>query len=362
MTLTFLRSNRQTLHDSHAGPPSIWESHGHVIRRTVSNPLSQQTIQRLAFVRFLHEQGVAQSAQPEPMSAAAILSFQDAVEHFLLVSADHLGVNLPSNMQFMQYWERLQPKLPEGQVLPSKQALGRVNKLRVDLKHHGNIPSSHAIAQAKADVTTFFTDATKMIFNVDFETVDMADLVAHTEVARLLHEAHTHFVVDDIVSAMAGLALAFEELLDHYTDRRVAAWGRSPFAFGKEVPTFRPEKSERNTPVARQVSALTSAALEMRQAMQVMALGIDYARYVHFNVLVPMVTRYWNGSIMINVTDMDKAMTADDYQQARLFVIESALQAARADATFARLDAQFPQDVDVDIEQWPWTGAAGSGN
>jgi hypothetical protein len=328
----------------------------------VSKPLSQQTIQRLAFVRFLHEQGVAQSAQPEPMSAAAILSFQDAVEHFLLVSADHLGVNLPSSMQFMQYWEKLQPALPEGQVLPSKQALGRINKLRVDLKHHGNIPSSHAIAQAKADVTTFFTDATKMIFSVDFETVDMADLVAHAGVARLLHEAHTHFVVKDIVSAMAGLALAFEELLDHYTDRSSAAWGRSPFSFGKEVPTFRPEKDERGTALARQVSALTSAAIEMRQAMQVMALGIDYARYVHFNVLVPALSRYWNGRIVINVTDMDKAMTVDDYQQARLFVIESALQAARADATFARMDVQFPQDVDIDIEQWPWTGAAGSGD
>lgn len=103
-------------------------------------------------------------------------------------------------MQFLQYWENLQSKLPAGQVLPSKQSLGRVNKLRVDLKHHGNIPSSHAIAQSKADVTTFFTDAARMIFNIDFETVDMADLVAHPEVARLLHEARTHFEADRVVS------------------------------------------------------------------------------------------------------------------------------------------------------------------
>ncbi|MGW7196149.1 hypothetical protein [Streptomyces chryseus] len=319
----------------------------------MSKPLSQQTIQRLAFVRFLHAQGVAQSAQPEPMSAAAILSFQDAVEHFLLISADHLEVNLPSSMQFLQYWEKLQPKLPTGQVLPSKQALGRVNKLRVDLKHHGNIPSAHAIDQSKADVTTFFTDAARMIFDIDFETVDMADLVAHPDVARLLREARAHFESDRIVFAMAGLTLAFDELLSHYTGRR-EGWGRSPFTFGDRLPIFRPDRTERDSPVSRQLRALTTATMKLRQAMKVIALGIDYARYVHFTVMSPDLSWYPNGRITFSVTNMSKAPTADDYQQARLFVIESALQAARADAILERLDAHVPEDIDYDIEEWTW--------
>ncbi|MFH8475729.1 hypothetical protein [Streptomyces sp. NPDC018000] len=326
----------------------------------MTSPLSQQTIQRLAFVRFLHEQGTAQSAQPEPMSAAAILSFQDAVEHFLLVSADHLGVNLPSSMQFMQYWERLQPKLPTGQVLPSKQALSRVNKLRVDLKHHGSIPSSHAIAQARADVTTFFTDATQMIFNVDFKTVDMVDLVAQPTINRLLHEAQTHFDADDKVFAMGGLAIAFQELLRHYTDRRIEGFGRPPFSFGNRLRFFQPDKDQQGSAVSRQLTALTTTTMELQEALQVIALGIDYARYAHFNVMVPAVDKYEDGSIVLAVTDMDMATTADDYQQARLFVIESALQAARTDATFDQLKVRFPNDVDFDIEEWTWTGPAGS--
>lgn len=328
----------------------------------MTKPLSQQTIQRLAFVRFLHAQGVAQSAQPEPMSAAAILSFQDAVEHFLLISADHLEVNLPSSMQFLQYWEKLQPKLPAGQVLPSKQALGRVNKLRVDLKHHGNIPSSHAIAQSKADVTTFFTDAARMIFNVDFETVDMADLVAHPEVARFLREARTHFEADRVIFAMAGLALAFEELLEHYMSRK-KGWGESPFTFGDRLPMFRPERSERDSPVSRQLKALTTATRQMKQAMRVIALGIDYARYVHFSVLTPNEISWGrDGSIKFSVDDMSKSLTADDYQQARLFVIDSALQAARSDAMLERLAVHFPEDIDYDVEEWTWVGPSDSPN
>jgi hypothetical protein len=307
----------------------------------VSKQLSQQTIQRLAFVRFLHEQGIAQSAQPEPMSAAAILSFQDAVEHFLLVSADHLGVNLPSSMQFMQYWERLQPKLPTGQALPSKQALSRVNKLRVDLKHHGTIPSSHAIDQAKADVTTFFTDATPMIFNVGFKTVDMVDLVAQPTTSRLLHEAQTHFDTGDIIFAMGGLAIAFRELLEHYTRRSVEGFGRPPFSFGRRLSGFRPEKDQRGNAVTRQLIALTMTTSELRHALQVISLGIDYARYAHFDVMVPAVDKDMDGTTRITVTALDRATTADDYQQARLFVIESALQAARTDATFDQLKIRF---------------------
>ncbi|MGW8688103.1 hypothetical protein ACWGNN_45320 [Streptomyces sp. NPDC055817] len=328
----------------------------------MTKPLSQQTIQRLAFVRFLHAQGVDQSVQPEPMSAAAILSFQDAVEHFLLISADHLEVNLPSSMQFLQYWEKLQPKLPAGQDLPSKQALGRVNKLRVDLKHHGNIPSSHAIAQSKADVTTFFTDATLMIFNVDFGSVDMVDLVAHPAIKRVLHEAQTHFDAGDIVFAMGGLAIAFQELLDHYTRRRIGGFGRPPFSFGKSIPSFRPDKNQRGSAVTRQLTALTSTTRDLKEALQVLSLGIDYARYAHFNVIVPGVNKYADGSTRIAVTDMDRATTNDDYQQARLFVIESALQAARTDATFEQLNVRFPNDVDFDVEEWTWTGQAKSGD
>lgn len=327
----------------------------------MTNQLSQQTIQRLAFVRFLHEQGTAQSAQPEPMSAAAILSFQDAVEHFLLVSADHLGVNLPSSMQFMQYWERLQPKLPAGQVLPSKQALNRVNKLRVDLKHHGNIPSPHAIAQAKADVTTFFTDATQMIFGVDFKTVDMVDLVAQPTISRLLHEAQTHFDADDIVFAMAGLAIAFRELLRLYTDRRrVEGIGWPPFSFGRDIPYFRLDEDQRESAMARQLTELTETTRDLQRALKVISLGIDYTRYAYFNAMVPGVYDDKDGSTTIVVTDLDAATTADDYQQARLFVIESALQAARTDTTFDQLKIRFPSGYNGGIHERTWAGGKGS--
>lgn len=66
----------------------------------MTQPLDPLTVQRLAFIRFLYEQGVSQADQPEPLSATAVLSFHDAVELFLRLAAEHLHVNLPTDVKF----------------------------------------------------------------------------------------------------------------------------------------------------------------------------------------------------------------------------------------------------------------------
>ncbi len=319
---------------------------------TPTNPLTPQTVQRLAFIRYLHEMGVAQSAQPEPLSATAILCFQDAVEHFLLLSADHLKVNLPSGMQFLQYWEKLQPALPSGHQLPSKQPLDRVNKMRVALKHYGTIPSFTAIAQAKADVSTFFTDATQLIFGVDFAAVDMIDLVDRPQTVQVLRHAQTRADAGDFPEAMAGLMIAFTELIDHYTEVRHP--GQGPFQFGRTVKDYRNEKQtlpdtgirqkDRSTGALsrglgksmQQLEALTTATQEIQRAMRMISLGIDYARYAQFEVLAPRLQQEWTGAPKFIVTAGHATLTLDDYRFGRLFVIEAALQAAKADAVLQR--------------------------
>ncbi|MGQ4433870.1 MULTISPECIES: hypothetical protein [unclassified Streptomyces] len=315
------------------------------------NQITVQTVQRLAFVRFLYEQGVSRSAQPEPLSATAILSFQDAIEHFLLLGADHLGVNLPNDMKFLQFWERLKPKLPQGQELPGKQAMSRVNKLRVDFKHYGIPPATASIMQARADVATFFTDATPLVFGVDFDAVDMVDLVPRAETVKFLRYAQARVDAGDHPEAMAGLLIAFMELIDHYTE--VGRYShRPPFRIEERIHDYRDDSQrlagqrrgdatmsrliDMVKSTIKQVAGLTQATQEIQRVMQVIALGIDYTRYAQFQVLTPYVHRYSNGTASFVIDKGHKAVTANDYQFGRLFVIESALQAAKADAVLQR--------------------------
>ena len=65
--------------------------------------LSQDEASRLAFIRYLHHQGVQQGRLPEPQSSAAVLLLHDAVEAFLLLAAEHLGAAAPR--EFGQYWD-----------------------------------------------------------------------------------------------------------------------------------------------------------------------------------------------------------------------------------------------------------------
>ncbi|MFF4867588.1 hypothetical protein [Streptomyces sp. NPDC000961] len=332
----------------------------------MSDPLSPETIKRLAFVRFLHEQGIFQSQQPEPLSATAILSFQDAVEHFLLIAADHLKVNLPSSMQFLQYWERLKPALPAGQDLPSKQALDRVNKIRVALKHYGTIPSTQAIFQAKADVSTFFTDATKLIFSVDFTSLDMIDLVARQQTVDILRYSQTCMNKGDLHQAMAGLSIAFTELIDHYTGANQSSPYRPPFRFGGRLHDYRDQRysigRDRDSQkaglrdllkfvgdISKQMAELTKTSKSMQRAMQMTALGIDYRRYAQFEMRTPRVRRFFNGGAEFSIEGFMK-LTEKDYDFGRAFVIESALQMAKADELM-----RLHQDHDTAIRsQEPW--------
>jgi hypothetical protein len=54
--------------------------------RKLVMPLNPKTVSRLAFIRFLHHQGVQQSRLPEPQSSASVMTLHDAVEAFLLLA------------------------------------------------------------------------------------------------------------------------------------------------------------------------------------------------------------------------------------------------------------------------------------
>lgn len=295
----------------------------------MTRPTNPLTVQRLAFVRFLYEQGLAQADQPEPLSATAILSFHDAVELFLRLAAEHLGINLPTNVNFADYWDKLKPGLPAQTELPSKNAMDRMNRARVALKHHGTIPSSTAVEQARGDVTTFFTDAAALVFSVDFARIDLIDMVARGETAQLLRDAQTHADVGDYVAAMAGLVIAFDDLVDHYAERH--GYGSDhPFGFGPTLRDYRsrgPQSGE-----LKHLQQVTQAAIAMQRALRLLALGIDYRRYAQFEILAPRVNGYLDGSTRYIVTKAQEQLTDQDYQTCRRFVIESSLQAAKADA------------------------------
>jgi hypothetical protein len=166
--------------------------------------------ERLAYVRFLHQEGVRQAVRPHPMSSAAILSFHDAVELFFVAAFDHLHAPVGLQAPFPSYWPELAKLVP---TLTGQRVVERLNRIRRDLKHHGVIPPHGQVNTLRADVATFLAANTKTVFGFDYETISMADLILQAGVRVKVQAAQASEVAGDRREAMGLLAEAFEDLL-----------------------------------------------------------------------------------------------------------------------------------------------------
>ncbi|MEU5453126.1 hypothetical protein [Streptomyces californicus] len=290
--------------------------------------LDPLTMQRLAYVRYLYREGIDESRRPSPLRSRAITSFHDAVENFIGLVAQHLGVELKRNTEFLGYWEAVKPF-----ELPKKEQMRRLNDVRVALKHNGTFPSEHQIEQAREALADFFTTVTPKVFDVDFDAVDMVDLLTQPETARLVREAQTHADAGDYPMAMAGLVLAFDALLDHYATGDRPTGGESPFKFGarlyrSDMVQISGAENSKNNPKLKKLGRF---AMEAQDALRVISLGIDYPSLARFRVMSPPVYGYADGSQRFVDLPSVRALSADDYDWARHFIIESGLQASRAD-------------------------------
>ena len=293
----------------------------------MSQGLNAQLVKGLAFVRFIYNQGLEQAGRPQPLATTALLSFHDAVEMFLGLAADHHRVSLTANVNFEGYFDQIMQGA--GIELPSRHPMRRMNKSRVGLKHHGLFPSPTDLDQFKGDVTTFLTDATKMVFKVDFLSLDMIDLVTQPNALSLLRSAETQAGQGDHTEALALLSEAFEDLLQDYADRKQATDKSSPYTLWKRgIRTM--FGRDHDPELTKRLTEVEAGLDRFQRAFRVLAMGVDYQRYARFELLVPWVSYFMDGHREVRaVPGLD--VGDEEYQFCKQFVIETALHLAELD-------------------------------
>lgn len=250
---------------------------------------------------------VEQSRQPEPVGAASILTFHDSVELFLQLACEHLNVGTKKNIVFMEYFDLLESKLA-GREIAQKVSMRRLNNARVSLKHHGTLPSALDIEGFRASTANFFEENTPLVFNLEFGSISMANLVkcaearaSLDEAGKLMHEGKTEDAIDKI-------AVAFAQLIGDYEEKEQGrTWSRrSPFSFG-EVHWLDSASSMGldNRRLADFVDSVKASIEALQRAMKPISLGLDYRRYVKFSRLTPHVNRFV-GSDRYEVVHMER--------------------------------------------------------
>lgn len=172
--------------------------------------LPEPTQRRLAFILYLFRQAMRQARQPEPLNAAAILTFHDSVELLLGLACEQRNVG-SKGMRFEDYFTSLAPLFPEG--VAERMAMLRLNSARVELKHRGTMPSPSEINSFGASVTSFFELNVPLMFGVPLAAVSLAHLVSPPEARDALIRVDKAIEEGRLGDAPKDLALAFAHVL-----------------------------------------------------------------------------------------------------------------------------------------------------
>ncbi|WP_319542337.1 hypothetical protein [uncultured Pseudodesulfovibrio sp.] len=287
-------------------------------------------IRRLAFIKYLLGVATSQSLQPEPLCSSAILSFHDSIELFLHLCAEELGVNV-NNASFLDYWEKLNPKLlkrnkPE---LTQKESMRRLNKSRVALKHHGTLPALLDIESYRVIANTFFDEGCRTVFGINADDISLIELVTNERSKKYLKNAVTRFEEGDSFETLSNLAIAFDVLIHDYENSKNEQRSfQSPFFFGEsmtfESSFFLGIDEFGSSKLGNFVDKVKNSIEAMQGAVKILSFGIDYKRYARFNMIVPNVTWTIDGTPHVYVNK--EKISEEEFNYAYNFIIESALK------------------------------------
>lgn len=320
-------------------------------RRAVTSPIDHRVAQRLAFIRYLHNEARTQAQRPEPFSFATILSCQDAIELFYGLVADQFHPTLAGNTSFEKYPTELNKALaPLGKSIVTGRNIDRLNKTRVLLKHYNGTPSQNNIDDAVIDTTTFLTQNVKGIFDIDYDAVTMADVMPQPLIAAKVKAASATHQAGDTPEAMALLVESFQDVFE-YPKINNYMYGRPALQFGGEIHYPIEEReiqrflyavskddhryaNRAEEKIAELVGHLTKVAKESQIALRLLVSGIEYASYLRFQRLTPGV-EWTPDEPRRRYFPKNYAPTEDDFAFCENFIITAAVKLAGVDADLA---------------------------
>ena len=283
-------------------------------------------LQRLSFIKYLFSIGLYQSGQPEPLCAASILSFHDSVELFLQLSLEKINISKASQ-GFMDYWEIVE-KESKDTTLSQKESMRRLNKVRVNLKHYGIIPSKLDIESCRAATSAFFNENCPIVFNVDFDDISLIDVIKFARSRKLLKQAKSDFENGLIEESLQNIVLSFEYLILDYEESKKDRFHRSPFFFGESMAflnSFHLRLGSEDGKIKDFVDKVTGSIKAIQEAIKILGFGIDYRKYVKYKSIVPLVHFTLNSKPHFYIP-RKMSLSKEDLEFCINFIVESALK------------------------------------
>lgn len=161
-----------------------------------------ETVRQIALARHLFElaEGGLRSKNDLHLFSAVNLA-QDAIETFLVALADTLQVAVDQNTKFDKYFSLIDARIAPRE-LPFKSAMLRLNRLRVDSKHHGIQPARGECERLLASAREFLDEASQANLGAPFSTISAIDLLEEGDCKQFLSSAKGYLNALDYASCV----------------------------------------------------------------------------------------------------------------------------------------------------------------
>jgi len=284
---------------------------------------TKQIIRRLSIIKYLFNSAVEQSHKPEPVKIFSLLTFHDAIELFMQLACEHRNVE-NKNQSFIEYWSVLAPGLPEGYPT-QKESIKRLNRARVDFKHHGIMPSKDDLDAFRLITASIFEENTPVIFGIEMADVTLTDLILNKEVKEHLNLALEKLKSSQQSDALHNISVGFLKLIKDYETNKETYY-RSIFIHN-EIHSFGVKyygKDEALNEIVGYVEKSNNAIEELQHLIKLIGFGIDLKRYARFAHYMPITHEMADHSYKSHVKSADE-LSKEVLDFCIIFVIESAL-------------------------------------
>lgn len=152
---------------------------------------------RIIRTKFLYRAAVNELDSGHPFAAGMAISLlQDAVEAMAHEAAAFVNAQLKAHTNFLEHWDAV-TRGGSGKQLPYKIEMTELNAARVNFKHLGVSPSLSEAEKQRLAAHRFLVETAGVFFNVDFDDISEADLIANAKIQSAVKAAEAALMAGD---------------------------------------------------------------------------------------------------------------------------------------------------------------------
>jgi hypothetical protein len=275
---------------------------------------------KIVNAKYVFERSIQIQTEANGMSfSISLLLMHDAIEMLMIAVLDHLKIAARPKREFMDFWNDVkQAGFKEPSDFIPMQSL---NKLRVGLKHNGNLPNPPQVKELTTRTEGFFDNVLSSYCSISYESVSLIDLVPQKEIRDVLVESKRKFSGGEVVPSLIDLKVALHKL-ENPSGGMSLSLLRAP-----STPSFPDEMRG----LERHLDHVHAFMQQTATRVNAIMLGVDPIRYTHFVTSTPSLLWNFNGTAyQAQIWGSYDRMTLAMYDEFLLFLIEYAMRVSEA--------------------------------